>query len=213
MPSASAHTPIRASAGAANRATNERRTGAFYAERPAGGERRFRVTVRYAYQTSSKNWPTSVVPWGAKLRERDEVVEYNDGDGWKRASGPRGKVTDALILFAHRSGFALNRNVAGRQAREMFYDQRTGLLMSEWKKNDFGKWSWNLMRNGHRTVYYIHTTPDDEELSDANVPFELQASHGCRHIRPRDRERMVNAKALRAGAVVQIRPYGERLAR
>jgi lipoprotein-anchoring transpeptidase ErfK/SrfK len=122
-------------------------------------------------------------------------------------------VTAALILFAHRSGIPLNRNVAGRQARQMFYDQETGRLMSEWKRNDFGKWSWNLMLNGHRTVYYIHTTPDDEELSDANVPFELQASHGCLHIRPKDRQKMVDAKALRAGALVEIRPYGERLKR
>ena len=34
--------------------------------------------------------------------------------------------------------------------------------MSSWTKNDFGGWSWNLKKNGHRTPYYIHTTPDDE---------------------------------------------------
>jgi predicted heme/steroid binding protein len=161
---------------------------------------------------NSKNWPSSVVPWGAKIRERDEIVQYELGHAWRAASGPHGDVTAALILFAHRSGRHLNRDVAGRQAREMFYD-RAGALMSEWKWNDFGKWSWNLMRDGHRTVYYIHTTPDDEEASDADLTFELQQSHGCLHIRPKDRQKMMDAKLLRAGVVVEIRPYGERLAR
>jgi hypothetical protein len=158
---------------------------------------------------TTQNWPRSVVPFGAKLRERDLVVEYELGGHWKLASGPSGAVTRALLTWYHKSGRHLTPAVAGRLAREMFYDS-DGKLMATWQQNDFGKWSWNLKRNGVRTVYFIHTTPDDEEATAQSLPFELSQSHGCLHIRPRDRDEMVRKRYLIQGTMVEVKKYNER---
>jgi hypothetical protein len=155
----------------------------------------------------TSNWPSSVVPWGAPIRERDEVVEYQVGGRWVAASGPKGSVTAAIILWRHRSGGHVTVPIAGRLARELFYDA-DGHLVGEWKANDFGRWSWNLKRKGVRTPYFIHTTPPDERATEMNQPFELSASHGCLHIRPRDRDRMIERGYLRAGTEVEVARYG-----
>jgi hypothetical protein len=91
----------------------------------------------------------------------------------------------------------------------MFYDQ-DGKLMTEWLQNDFGKWSWNMRRNGVRTAYYIHTVPDDEEATRLSLPFELSYSHGCLHIRPQERDEMMRKHYLAAGVEVEVKRYDER---
>lgn len=168
-----------------------------------------RYVLDHAEQHTTRNWPGSVVPWGAKLRERNDVVEYQVGNNWRAASGPQGAVTTALVLWHHRSGKHVTIDVAGRQARQMFYDE-DGKLTAEWLQNDFGKWSWNMKRNGVRTAYYIHTTPDDEEATRLKKPFELAYSHGCLHIRPRERDEMMRKRYLAADVPVEVKRYDER---
>jgi len=75
--------------------------------------------------------------------------------------------------------------------------------MSSWTK-----WSWNLKKNGHRTPYYIHTTPDDEAATLAGTAFDLQQSHGCVHVRPLDRKEIMKTGAFKAGVAVEVKPYG-----
>jgi lipoprotein-anchoring transpeptidase ErfK/SrfK len=81
-------------------------------------------------------------------------------------------------------------------------------LLPSWNLNDFGNWSWNLMQGGHRTAYYIHTTPDDEAATQARQRFVLSQSHGCIHIRPTDRDEMMGKGYLKQGVEVEIMPYG-----
>ncbi len=81
-------------------------------------------------------------------------------------------------------------------------------LISSWNKNDFGNWSWNLKRGGHRSAYYIHTTPDDEAATAAGRAFDLDQSHGCVHVRPLDRDEMIDSGALKAGFEVEVEAYG-----
>src|SRR5262245_32582397 len=50
-------------------------------ETPAGS-----YVLGAAERHTSDNWPYSVVPWGAMLRERERIVEYSvDGKTWRRA--------------------------------------------------------------------------------------------------------------------------------
>lgn len=81
-------------------------------------------------------------------------------------------------------------------------------LVRSWTYNDFGKWSWNLKRNGRRTAFFVHTTPDAELAVLNNVRYELEQSHGCVHIKPADRDEMMNHRYLKAGTVVEVMPYG-----
>ena len=156
---------------------------------------------------TTMNWPYSVVPWGAKIREQHGLIEYQRGSEWVTATGRFGTVTRAMILWDTRSGRPTSIFKADQDARRIFTDDH-GDLLTEWKKNDFGKWSWNLVRDGHRTPIYIHTRPDDEADTDAGRPFDLIGSHGCLHIRPRDRNEMMSRGYLKAGVAVEVFPYG-----
>jgi hypothetical protein len=163
------------------------------------------VLDRAEHHTTS-GWPNSVVPWGARIREVDEVVQFQVGDRWIDASGSLGKVTEAYLLWYHRSNRRITTAIASRYARQMFY--KDGVLMSQWLLNDFGQSSWNLKKNGARTAFFIHTTPEDEAMGSR--PFELTQSHGCLHIRPSDRDTMVNKGYLAKGVAVIVKRYEDR---
>jgi hypothetical protein len=171
---------------------------------PAG-----RYVLDRAEHHTSGGWPNSVVPWGARIREVDGIVQFELGSRWEAASGTSGKVTLAYVRFFQRSGRPVTPVIASRHARQMFYDSKTGQLVPRWLQNDFGKWSWNLKQNGVRTVFFIHTTPEDEAAGDS--PFDLQQSHGCLHIRPKDRDVMVARRYLAEGVEVIVKRYDERL--
>jgi hypothetical protein len=165
-----------------------------------------RYTLDKPEHHTTVGWPNSVVPWGAKIREVNDVVQFELGGRWVDASGPKGKVTDAAILFAHNSKRPVSRAVASRYARQIFYTV-DGKLVSQWFQNDFGPLAWNLTQNGKRTVYFIHTTRD--EAAGAS-PFDLEQSHGCLHIRPKDRDRMIDKGYLAQGVTVIVKKYEDR---
>jgi hypothetical protein len=151
----------------------------------------------------------SIVPFGAKLRVgSDGEAEYLSGGRWRKATGKNGDVTKAWIRFKQRDGERIT-GAENDDARRAFFDPDTNdLLSDEWKNNDFGRWSWNMMKGGKRTVYYIHTTPQDEKATAENRPFRLEQSHGCVHIRPADRDKMMRLGYLRAGIPMEVKPYG-----
>jgi hypothetical protein len=156
---------------------------------------------------TTRNWPNSVVPWGAAIRESRGVVEYLVDGSWRTATGPHGSVTKAWLLWDRKSSRAHMPSLKAAEVKAWrTFHNRRGKLIAIWKYNDFGQWAWNLRRGGHRTPYYIHTTPDDE----ATPGLVLSQSHGCLHIRPLDRDRMMLAGYLDEGNVVQVMPYGRR---
>lgn len=157
---------------------------------------------------TSENWPKSVIPWGAKLREHGGEVQYQVGGQWHTATGAHGTVTQATVKFYARSGQHVALAGVVEIVRKLFY-QPNGTLRSTWDQNDFGVWSWNLKKHGARTVYYIHTTPEDEGYTAAHQAFNLSQSHGCIHIRPADRDEMMSRGYLHAGLHVEVRPYGQ----
>jgi hypothetical protein len=148
-----------------------------------------------------------VIPFGAQLREQAGEVQYLAGGQWHTASGPRGTVTQALSIFLQRSGKAAPLATIVASVRSALH-QSDGKLPPAWNLNDFGKWSWNLRRNGAHTAYYIHTTPPDEAASASNQRLLLTQSHGCIHIQPADRDEMMRKGYLGAGIAVEVKPYG-----
>lgn len=137
------------------------------------------------------------------------MVEYLAGSRWIAVTGPQGVMTRAIIR-----AYSLNKQTitvlqASNLANQSLRDPYTKSLLSPWKKNDFGRWAWNLKQNGHRTAYYIHTTPQDELNSERAQPVMLTQSHGCIHIRPADRDVMMRRGFLKSGIEVDIKPYGQ----
>lgn len=61
----------------------------------------------------TKNWPNSCIPWGASIRRAENgEVEFDDGSGWKPATGDGAPMNKALIraegqrhtvLYSHHS--------------------------------------------------------------------------------------------------------------
>ena len=152
------------------------------------------------------NWPSSVVPWGAAIRESNGVIEYQVGSLWKPATGEKGAVTSSVLLWHQRSNEPITLDDASKEARTLFFEHHR--LVTTWLKNDFGNWSWNLKRAGHRTPFYIHTTPEAEYAATNNLSYEMQQSHGCIHIRPADRDEMRSRGYLHQGIKVEIIKYG-----
>lgn len=173
------------------------------------------------------NWPMSVVPWGARLRlGADQEIEYApDGKTWMRATGMDGSVTRAAILYLERTRRTEARNlgrppvtISDNERRQINAESRgaffeDGKLLESWNRNDFGPWAWNLNRRDGRgkleaTPYFVHTTPNDEAATAAGRDFQLTNSHGCIHIRPRDRDEMMAHGYLQRGVRFSVRQYG-----
>jgi hypothetical protein len=158
------------------------------------------------------SWPTSVIPWGAALRVTAAgEVEYQLGPRyWQLATGPHGTVTQASMAFIRRSKMKPDLATVVAQVRNLFIDPKTGNLWKPtWERNDFGRWGWNLIRNGQGTPYFVHTTPKDEATSAQGKVVFLANSHGCIHLIPSERDRLMNAGYLKEGVHFEVRPYTE----
>jgi hypothetical protein len=159
------------------------------------------------------SWTTSAIPWGATLRlNADGEVEYQDDSGrggWHLVTGPRGVLTRAHLNFQRRNSEHITVAEAVTTIRNALVDPVTNKLrVTTWDLNDFGRWGWNLRRNGHSTVYFLHTTPKDEK-TPAREAVSLVNSHGCVHVRPVDRDKFIEKGYLKEGVEIEVRPYTE----
>lgn len=161
------------------------------------------------------SWPLSVIPWGAKLQIADDgEVEFFAEGRWKKATGPHGEWTKAQIRWNQRDGKpakVTQEQKAGFMS--LVVNDKGDLITKEWIFNDFGKWSWNLMRGGKRSPFYIHTTPGDEQYRTGLKPYYpllLGQSHGCVHLDPKDRDEMMTKGYLRPGIQVRVMSYGQK---
>ena len=55
----------------------------------------------------------------------------------------------------------------------------------------------------------IHTTPDNEAATARGQVFSLSQSHGCVHIRPDDRTRLIGAGVFKIGTPFIVHSYAE----
>ena len=134
-------------------------------------------------------------------------IQYQVGTEWRTATGPHGTVTRAEISFLRRSGQHYPFARVDQAVRDVFYLDDAS-LRPYWNLNDFGNWSWNLKWRGNRSVYYIHTTPEDEAASATGRRLLLSQSHGCIHIYPEDRDEMMKKVYLKKGIKAEVKRYG-----
>jgi hypothetical protein len=164
------------------------------------------------YATSS--WTDSAIPFGAKLRDCNHVVAYQNEEGgpWRAASGPKGALTVAWRRYlSQKYGRSLTADEESDLSADTYrYFLNHGKLMSEFKGNGFGEWAFNLTQGGKRTGYFLHTTPEDEAQTERGKAYVLNNSHGCIHIRPFDRRHLMALSYLRQGVQLEVKGYEER---
>lgn len=191
---------------------NDKSQGGHTAEQTPAG----RYVLGPKHHHTTKNWPMSVIPYGAALRlNRDNLVEFQDNDRkWKLANGPHGKWTQAMLLYRQRSGekaVITPGDIAGFNHLAMEYTNKT---RDFWMMNDFGLWAWNLRKAKSKegTAYFVHTTADDEIIYDRHLLARLLVgqSHGCIHIYPKDRDEMILRGYLRAGVAFEVKSYDDK---
>lgn len=137
-------------------------------------------------------WDTSQIAWGAELREVDGQVQYLDLDGvWKWATGDKSKLKHEIERKYFHEGKDVNNPVA-----------------ATYRHNDFGPISFKIKGS---PGLYIHTTPQDEEASEVGTEEELSCSHGCLHVQPADRDRLITRGYLAKGVKIVIKKYAESL--
>jgi hypothetical protein len=161
---------------------------------------------------TTKTWPMSEIPWGAKIREsktRSGGVEY---------LAPSGKWRPLLIKTRDRQIVDVGRIKVTYEALH-----RLAGFPDTWIFNDFGplaiRYYRDRNRNGRRDANerlegeMIHTTPYNEAQSEdfgKSAPeIELDGSHGCIHIKPIDRDAFIDAGAFRQGMPLIIHGHDE----
>jgi hypothetical protein len=162
---------------------------------------RYVIGKIHAYRTPS--WLFSQIPWGTKLKDmraRNDVWFQQSNGSW------------ASI----KENYKITRDEIQQEHFRLFADLR---VPSSWVFNDFGPVAIRYFedRNSNGRLdgkeqlsgQMIHTTPDDEAATVRGQKFELSESHGCVHIRPEDRARLMGADVFKIGTAFIVHSYAE----
>ncbi|WP_254509591.1 L,D-transpeptidase family protein [Anatilimnocola floriformis] len=166
------------------------------------------------HKATTGTWPNSAIPWGAQLRLGKEPgrVEYlQGGNSWAAANGPTGIIVKYMKQFAARDGKTRTTEECDNELAGLFFTdrERKVLRTTSWDQNDFGQWSWNLTLNGKITPFYIHTTPLNELQTVKGWTVKLDNSHGCVHLAPKTRDKMMADGYLKKGVIFEVRKYSD----
>lgn len=116
------------------------------------------------------------------------------------------------------------KNDIGAQRQEIIelfntlYGQR--VVPAKWVFNDFGpiaiRWYKDVNNNkvldGHERLsgQMFHTTPVNEAQHARGLPVTLEASHGCIHLKPKDRDVIFSLGGFKPKTVFVVHKYHER---
>ena len=162
------------------------------------------------YKTDS--WPMSRIKWGTRLKESP----HDKDDVWYLAS----------VKMGHENWASMKRDFGlTKETILNAYSEAMGKvhkkIPTSWILNDFGPLSVRFFvdknRNGRLDPdleklegAMFHTTPVNEMQTRQMKEPEMEVSHGCIHLKARDRGTLIGMKVLRAGTKLTIHPYNKR---
>jgi|GEM_PF-1210691 len=134
-------------------------------------------------------WQYSQIAWGAEIRqdETGDIEFKNPGAQWAYATGSKCKLRYPFSPDDFQDGSG---------------------LMKEWRLNDFGETAFQVQGS---PGLYVHTSPDTEEAQELGQKLELTHSHGCLHVHPADRDRLMGQGYLQQGVTLVIKKYTDGL--
>jgi hypothetical protein len=162
---------------------------------------RYVIGKIHAYRTPT--WSFSQIAWGTKLRDMREK-----NDVWfQQRNG---------VWASIKANYKITRDEIMQEAYRLY-----GRLQvpNAWVFNDFGPLAiqYFIDKNNNRKLdgreklsgQMIHTTPDNEAQTKLGLEVKLGESHGCVHIRPEDRIRLIGAGAFKVGVPFIVHAYSD----
>jgi hypothetical protein len=169
-------------------------------ERPTTAGR-FVIGKIHAYRTPS--WSFSQIPWGTKLRDMKAK-----GDVWYQLTNKN--------WASIKADCGITRTEIIQENYRLYGDLK---VPDVWVFNDFGPLAIRYFedKNNNRKLdaheqlsgEMIHTTPVDEAATSRGQAFTLSESHGCVHIRPEDRTRLMSAGVFNIGTPFIVHAYSD----
>lgn len=152
-----------------------------------------------SYRTPT--WPTSQIKWGTPLRD---VPQLNDVQ-YQLRPGVFGSVSRDLRI---------SRDEIRREYFALYGLYR---VPPTWIFNDFGPLAIRYFKdlNANRRLdgserlsgEMIHTTPVNEAQTSRGDEVKLESSHGCIHIKPVDRDKLIGMGAFKKGTRLIVHSY------
>jgi hypothetical protein len=166
----------------------------------------------------TRTWEYSKIAWGTPLRVVTanglRVLMYRTDlvhPRWRRVQDV---VPDATIA-------RLQALYADLYGDSHIYDSDRDNVPDRWVFNDFGPFAVRYFRDRNRdgrldngetlSGEMIHTTPQDEAQTAKGQRPLLGESHGCIHVSPRGRDKLMRAGAFQRGIELVIHEYAEGL--
>lgn len=156
-----------------------------------------------AYQTPT--WLYSKIKWGTRLMDKPKIndVWYQLPSGAWGSIGKDLGVTRSDLIDEYYKLYNLRE------------------IPKTWALNDFGpiaiRWFKDLNGNkkldGKETLsgQMFHTTPPNEAQEKRGLPVVLEVSHGCIHLKPSDRDKLILQGAFKPGTDFTVHKYDEKI--
>lgn len=173
---------------------------------------RYLIYSRGAYVTHT--WELSRIAWGTPLRvdrtRTPPVVLYATGmvhPAWRPVRDRVPTITTDYIQHRYMELYG----------ETGLFDADADRIPDRWVFNDFGPWAVRYYRDTNHdgrldgkealSGEMIHTTPDDEADNARGIRVSLGSSHGCIHVSPRGRQKLLAVGAFERGTELIIHPY------
>ncbi|TGO01925.1 hypothetical protein PN36_34390 [Candidatus Thiomargarita nelsonii] len=154
---------------------------------------------------STQTWSWSKIKWGTKLKD----MPHKKDVWYQLSSGKWGSV---------KKDIGINRTEIMKRYYELY---SKNVVPKKWVFNDFGPIAIRYFKdiNGNRMLdknerlsgEMIHTTPENEAQSQSGNTVTLAESHGCIHVKPKDRNKLHTMGAFKSGTTFIVHKYSERL--
>ncbi len=153
-------------------------------------------------------WPMSKIKWGTQLMDRPSK-KPNESDVWyKLKSGKWGSVKKDIGI-SRSYLMKLNYDLYGvRSIPKSWLFNDFGPLVIRWFKDING--NKRLDKNERLSGQMFHTTPINEAQQKRGFPVNLSNSHGCIHLKPADRDKLLSMGAFKPETLFIVRKYNER---
>jgi hypothetical protein len=163
------------------------------------------------YRTNT--WPMSRIQWGTKLKLSPKGdVMFETGERRRRWMRVEDRIPHATTSKIQQFYFSMYGN-------DRRHDSNGDHVPDIWVFNDFGPKAVRYFKDKNHNKKLdpgeslsgemIHTTPKNEGQASTGAPVTLEASHGCIHVAPADRDRLHAAGAFRSGTDLVIHGYDE----